>query len=151
MPILLALACVLGPIGGLFELWLSSHLVHITGRWIGGTACREHLKTAISWAAVPFIASMLLWIPGLTIIGSEMFANATPRLDSQPLLLIPFLALGLGDLILGSWSVLLLCNTIAEIQGFRSAWRGFGNLLLSFAVILIPLLAVFALLVLLKH
>ena len=44
-------------------------------------------------------------------------------------------------LLLIIWGLIILCNTIAEVQGFYSAWRGLGNLLLSGAVVIIPLIA----------
>jgi hypothetical protein len=36
----------------------------------------------------------------------------------------------------------LLCNSVAEVQRFRSAWRGLGNIILAGAVVIIPLVAV---------
>jgi hypothetical protein len=33
----------------------------------------------------------------------------------------------------------LLCNTIAEVQGYRSAWQGLGNIILAGAVLILPL------------
>jgi hypothetical protein len=34
----------------------------------------------------------------------------------------------------------LLCNTIAEVQGFRSAWFGLFNLILAGVVIVVAVL-----------
>jgi hypothetical protein len=151
MAAIIGVACVLGPLGGLLSLWISSHLLRWTGSWIGGAGSRQHLKTAIAWAAVPVIFALPLWIPKLLLFGSDMFTAETPRLDAQPLLWIPFIAIGVAEVVLGVWSFVLLCHTVAEAQGFRSAWRGFGNLLLAGAVIIVPLLLlVFTLLVFTK-
>jgi hypothetical protein len=95
--------------------------------------------TAIAWAAVPTVFSLALWIPGLLLFGSDMFTEATPRLDAQPLLWIPSLAIAVVAGVLGVWSFVLFCHTVAEVQGFRSAWGGFGNILLAGAVIIVPL------------
>ena len=142
MPIavIIGIACVLGPLGGLLSLWVSSHLLRWTGRWIGGTANREHLKTAIAWATVPAVFALPLWIPELLLFGSDLFTEETPRLDAQPLLWIPFISLAVVELVLGVWSLVILCHTVAEVQSFRSAWRGLGNVLLAGAVIIVPLL-----------
>ena len=51
-------------------------------------------------------------------------------------------------MVIGIWGFVLLCNAIAEVQGFYSAWRGLGNLLLSVAVIVVPLMAIIAFIVL---
>jgi hypothetical protein len=69
-----------------------------------------------------------------------MFTEETPRLDAQPALGIPLIALSLLEVVLGVWTFVLLCHTIAEVQGFRSAWRGLGNVVLAGAVIVVPLL-----------
>ncbi|QDV61650.1 Yip1 family protein [Crateriforma conspicua] len=137
---ILGIAILIGPLAGLFSLWIGSHLVRFSGSWIGGVASREHIKTAIAWASVPSIAALPLWIPQIVLFGSDLFTQETPGLEAQPMLLIPFLAFALVELVLGVWAFVLLCNTIAEVQGFRSAWRGFGNLILAGAVVVVPLL-----------
>lgn len=139
---IIAIACVFGPLGGLLSLWIGSHLIRLSGTWIGGLAPREHIKTAIAWASVPSVFALLLWIPLILLFGSDMFTEETPRLNSQPALLIPFLGIVLAELVLAVWGFVLLCNTIAEVQGFRSAWRGLGNIMLAGAVVVIPLVAV---------
>jgi Yip1 domain len=131
LPTILAIACVGGPLGGLFGLWLISHLIRLTGRWTGGRGDRDRIKTAMAWASVPSVFSLVLWIPKILLFGSDMFTAQTPRIDSQPQLVMMFYGLAALDVVLGLWSFVLLCNTVAEVQGYRSAWRGFLNLLLA--------------------
>ena len=95
-------------------------------------------------AAVPAVFALPLWIPELLLFGSDMFTEATPRIDAQPILAIPYLAIGFVDIVLAIWGVVLLCNTVAEVQGYRSAWRGLWNIVLSGAVIVAPLLLMVA-------
>lgn len=71
-----------------------------------------------------------------------MFTKETPHLNAQPVLWIPFIALSLLEVTLGVWTFVLLCHTIAEVQGFRSAWRGLANIVLAGAVIVVPLLLI---------
>ena len=137
MGAIIGVACLLGPLVGLLRLWISSHLIRWSGSWIGGTATREHLKTAIAWASVPEVFALLLWIPQLLLFGSDMFTEEKPRLDARPVLWIPFIAIVLLEVVLGVWTLVLLCHTIAEVQGFRSAWRGLGNIVLAGAVIVV--------------
>jgi hypothetical protein len=131
---ILVLACLIGPLAGMFGVWLFSHLIRLTGAWLGGVSPREHIKTAIAWALVPSVCGLLLWIPQIAVFGSEMFTTKTPTMVAQPVLLILLLAISLVELVLGVWGIVLLCNTIAEVQGFRSAWRGLGNVLLAGAI-----------------
>ena len=145
--VIVGVAGVLGPLGGLLSLWISSHLLRWTGRWIGGTGDRQHLKTAIAWAAVPMVFSLPLWIPQFVLFGSDMFTEETPRLDARPRLWVLFIGIAVTEVIMAFWSLVLLCHTVAEVQGFRSAWRGFGNLFLAGAVIVVPLILLVAALI----
>jgi hypothetical protein len=45
-------------------------------------------------------------------------------------------------LVLSIWGLVLLCNTVAEVQGFRSAWAGLGNVLLAVLLLIVPLIAI---------
>ena len=141
LPTIFAIASDAGPLGGLFGLWLLSHLIRLTGHWIGGTGDRDLIKTAMAWASVPAVCSLVLWIPQIVLFGSDMFTAQTPRIDAQPGLLMAFYATALADVVLGIWSIVLLCNTIAEVQGFRSAWRGLLNLLLAGLTFVVGLLS----------
>jgi hypothetical protein len=125
----------------LFQLWIASHLIRLTGFWLGGEGNREHLKAAIAWSLLPSAWMLAFWAAQLLLLGGEMFTAETPRLDAQPILWIPLGATVLGEMTLGIWSFVLLCHSVAEVQGYRSAWRGLGNLLLAWLVVFIPLLA----------
>ena len=135
-------AMISGPAVGLFSLWVSSHLIRLAGNWLGGKGIRENIRAAIGWSSVPAVAALPLWIPQLLLFGSDMFTEETPQLDAQPMLIIPFLFIAFVEFVLGTWGFVLLCHTIAEVQGFRSAWRGLGNLMLAGAIVIVPLLVI---------
>lgn len=149
-PAILIVACLVGPLSGILTLWISSHLVRWTGRWIGGTAPREHIKAAIAWGSVPAVFALVFWIPELLIVGSEMFTSETPLIDAEVWRLVTMLGLAFAQLVCGVWSLVLICNTIAEVQSYRSAWRGFGNILLAGCVVGVPLIGLIALAMMIK-
>jgi hypothetical protein len=123
-------ACIRGPIWGLLNFWIFSHLIRWTGGWIGGKATREHLKAAMGWALVPFVCGVPLWIP--LVVNSYIFSEDSPSLAAQPVLLVvALLAILLVEMILAVWAIVLLCQTVAEVQGFRSGWRALGNIFMS--------------------
>lgn len=134
-----------GVLGGLFAGWLMAILLRVSGRWIGGGSDRRNLLAAIAWAAVPSIAGLALWIPQFAVAGTDLFTAATPRIDASPLAAVVILASSIAGVVLGIWSFVLLCNTIAEVQGFRSAWAGFANLLLAGVLVVGIVLAIAAL------
>jgi hypothetical protein len=146
---LILLAILLGPALGLFSLFLGSILVGWTGRWMGGAGSARQLRTAIAWANVPLVASLLLWIPLMLGVGEEMFTSYTPRLEASPVLALMVLLLGVVGIVLAIWSLVILLKGVGEVQGF-SAWKALGNVLLAFLVVLVPivLMAVVAAIVL---
>ena len=142
LEVILAFACILGPLGGLFGVWMYSHLIRFSGNWLGGRGIYEEIKAAIAWASVPNVAGLVLWIPLLLITGREAFTEDAPNLVANSQLAIAAFLIAIAQLILGIWSVVLLCNTIAEVQDYQSAWRGLGNLLLAGFVLVIPIVIV---------
>ncbi|WP_437230724.1 Yip1 family protein [Planctomicrobium sp. SH661] len=146
---ILLVSLILGPFGGMFSLWFYSHFVHWTGKWIGGKAPRESLSAAIAWGGVPYIASVFLWIPMLLIFGSELFKSEAPRIEADPTLKSLLFAITLLQLALSFWTYISVSKTVAEVQGFVSAWRGFANLLLAFLVVVAIIILVVGILLLL--
>jgi len=140
LAVLFAIVLVGGPLGGLLLLWISSLLLRWTGRWLGGIATLRQLIAAVAWSLTPQALSLLLFIPAWLIAGRELFTKLTPHLGAHPGLSMMLTAVGAVQGILGIWSIFTLCHTVAEVQGYRSAWRGLGNVLLSFLVIFAALL-----------
>jgi hypothetical protein len=128
---ILLLAVVLGPISGLGALYFWSWLTARTGRWLGGAADAEALRMPIAWGGLPTAAGLGLWLVAVLLLGPDLFTTESPRMDANPVLALPLLVLMLGWIVLGIWSVVLLARGVAEVQGYASAWRGLGNLLLG--------------------
>ncbi len=143
LTVILGLAVLLGTLGGWIQLWIESHLLHFSGRRMGGEAPYSHIRTAVAWAGLPRVAGLGFWLLLVILLGSEVFTTATPRIDGSSWikvtsLLITFILMGLNI-----WNLVLLCAALAEVQKFRSAWKGLGNILLAAAVIMVPLFLVF--------
>ena len=145
LPAILGTALVGGALGGCLGGWIVSHVLRITGRWIGGSAERSHLLAAFAWSAVPTVVGLTIWIPQFAVAGTDLFTSATPRLDASPVASMVMVVTGILGIALAVWSFVLACNTVAEVQGFRSAWAGFGNLVLSFVFVAAVVLAIVAL------
>ena len=136
--VILALCGALGPLIGILELYLGSVLISWTGRWIGGNAESDEIRTAVAWANVPLIGVFVLWILQTVLLGPELFTTLTPRLDNSGGLAIGFLASALAQITLGIWAFFILLKGLGEVQGF-SAWKAFGNVLLSSLVFVVPI------------
>jgi len=84
LEIILALVCIVGPLSGLIMVWLYSHLLSISGKWLDGRADPEELKTAIAWAQVPIVAVLALWMPLILIMGRDVFTLDVPHYEENP-------------------------------------------------------------------
>lgn len=142
LPVILGVACVLGPLGGLLGLWVSSLVLRVAGAWIGGVATSRQLRTAIAWATVPTLCGSTMWVPQLALFGAEMFTSDTPKMDANPTLVLLLLASAAVQIVGGLWTAVIGCQTIAEVQGFRSGWAGLGNVLLALLLFLVPLFGI---------
>lgn len=141
-------ALLFGFLFGLFQLLISAFCVKFTGQMFNGRANQVALRAAIAWASIPAICGSILYIPEIGIFGGETFTDAVDSFEAQPLLWIPFTIIQGTAFVLGMWSFIICCHTVAELQGYRSAWTGFWNLIFAFLVgLLLVLTPIFLLLI----
>lgn len=140
-PMIIAIAAVIGPIGGIISLYLGGFFLRWTGQWIGGKASSQQIRTVLAWSSVPIIWTLLLWIPKIALFGQEQFTTKTPKIDSHPALAFIFFGFAAVEIIVGIWATIVFLKCLGQVQGF-SAWRALGNMLLSTLVIVIPILLI---------
>jgi hypothetical protein len=134
---ILAIAAVVGPIGGMLCLYLGAWLVGVSCRAIGGVANLRNVRAALAWSMVPTLGTIPLWLARLAVFGKKAFAAELPSFDEQfwqRILLL--LLLAAAELILDIWSLAILLLTLAEVEGL-SVWKSLGCLLAIFVVIVI--------------
>lgn len=129
-------ALTIGPIGGVIRLYFGAMMLRWTGRWLGGTASKEHLRAALAWSAVPLLWILPLWLIELPLFGKELFTTDTPTIDASISLTFTLLAFSVFELIIAFWYITVALKSIGEVQGF-SAWKALGNVLLSYSIILL--------------
>lgn len=146
LPAILALVIALGPLFGIVQILIYAALIRWTGKWLGGIAESEDVRAALAWGGMPAVASLLLWAIQISLFGNTVFESGDPLLKQTGFLDVVSFLITLGEAILGIWYLVLVCNTVAEVQGYQSAWKGLGNLILPILVIALPLMAIGALL-----
>lgn len=120
--LLLALGIVLSPFMGLVWLYFMGGVYYLTGRLLKGEAPASHLRAAIAWSAIPYSIALLTWLV-LIFLGTEhAFIHDSEGTSS--------IFVNLIMIIVGIWSVVLLIQSIREIQQF-SIGRSILNVILS--------------------
>ena len=136
-PVILLMAAVIGPIGGILGLYFGSWLVRVTGRWLGGTAGSEEVRCSIAWGSVPAVWGSVLWIPAIVLTGSGLFMSEMPESIGGTALVVA-LALLIVQVGTAIWAFITSLHCLGEAQGF-SAWRAFGNFLLAGVIVMVPI------------
>ena len=138
---ILGMAVVLGPIVGLVFLYIGAWLVRVSCRVLGRGADLANVRATLAWSMVPILATIPLWLARLVVFGAKTFSAELPSFDAhfwQRIFLL--LALGLTELVLQIWSLVILLVGLEETQGL-SVWKSLGCLL-AFTLFLVILIAI---------
>jgi len=122
---ILLVAAILSPIAGFIWLYFMGWILHFTGRWLKGQAPSSHLRAALAWSRIPFSISVFMWVILLAAHPDLTFVQDGGGPSS---LFINFISLALG-----LWSLILLVQTLREVQGFTIR-RALSNVVLSFII-----------------
>ena len=135
--LLFTLALIVGPLVGVFSLYVISSLLHWTGRLFGGRATYAELRTAVAHGWIPFVWTGTLQAILFALYGRQTFSISSPS-DIGDFAFLKGIFLGLLPIwiLLGVWIVVISVQCLSEAQGF-SAWLAFANYLLSFVVMIV--------------
>ncbi len=141
---IIGLCIFLGPLSGYLSVLIGGWVFKWVGEKLGGSGSIGQIRQAIAWSWVPIVSTLPLWLVKWLLFKNEMFTTDTPFIDSHPLLRQLYGFIGLIDLVLGLWVLVILYNTVAEAHGF-TLWRGVGTVILSGLLLMIPLLLMISL------
>jgi hypothetical protein len=137
--LILALAVIIGPSGGLMVLSIMSYYFTGVGRLLGGRGTARELRAAFAWSSVPQVVGLILLVPLLVVIGSDLFSSDVQNSAADLPQLLLLLTVGLVLVILQLWSIILYIKLIAEAHRF-SSWRALLTMLswpLLFAILIL--------------
>lgn len=140
LPMIFLLSAVIGSIGGIITLYISSSLIRFTGKLFSGKGSALNLRAALAWANVPTIWALLLMILAAVVFGKELFTGEVQAHEWSLTSSISYAVFGLSIMILGIWSFILMLKSIGQVQGF-SAWMALANVILAFLIVFIPFMA----------
>ena len=113
---MLFLAMIFGGTIGLALVLIFAWLMSVSGRILGGKANPLEFRTILAWSSVPQIATVVLILPTLIIYGegiSSFEIFGTYMVDGFFLVMV-----GLIQLVLWIWSIVILVKGIMIIQNF---------------------------------
>lgn len=108
---------------------LSSFIILLFGKLLGGKGCFTSIRCTLAWCAVPNVINIFLWLVLVSFFGNEIFMQGfSATVPTHHLLLLQVcVLLQLGVFI---WALVILINGLAEVQGY-SVWMGLLNLILG--------------------
>lgn len=124
--LLLTLGVVFSPLIGLVWLYFTSFVFYLTGRLLKGEAPALHLRTALAWSRVPTTLTLLMWLILIFTDPETVFIQDAATGPSS-------IFVNLITFILGLWSLVLLIQSLREIQHF-SILRSILNILLAWLI-----------------
>src|SRR5262245_48465612 len=135
---LLVVKLFLGAIAGVVMLYISSALLLLTGRWLGGRGDFAGIRAATGWSSVPAIWAAILWVPMVAYLGLGALNLDPESLFGDPTGLILLVPIGIAGVVLAIWRIVIYFKCIGEAHRF-SAWHAFGATLIACVLIAIPI------------
>ncbi len=125
------------PVGWL-SFTINAWLVRLVGRGLfKGRGSFLEVRAAVSWATVPYLVNLAIWVIFLGIFGMAIFSPYFILIN------IPVIEIALIiQLVTTVWSVVVLSQALGEVQKF-SAWKGFFSVLLSWLIVVVVVCTVF--------
>jgi len=140
---IVALAIIVGGLIGWISYYIYASLISWTGRWLKGTQDTKALIRIFAYSMFPSICGLSLLAIQLLYFKDDIFFSDDFIIDNlNSLDGIVFWGLGIAQLVLGIWSLVLLTIGISEIQKFP-IWKAIINLILPIFVIIIPFILLF--------
>lgn len=130
-----------GIIGGIIGIYFISLMLWLSGKWIGGEGKYDDILTAIGWANVPSIWSLIIWFLGIVVFGVDFFKDASYILKASIFLNIISWLFTIAFWIIGLWSIFVAIKCVAEVQQF-SSWKAVLNFILAFLIVFVPLMII---------
>lgn len=121
----LLVALIISPFIGAVVLYIGAWFLWGIGKWFNGQAPFQHVLAAYAWSRVPTIIVVVMWFLLLAIGGPDSIVQYKQDASISFVVLI--------SLIVQIWSIVLLIQSLQEVQGY-SVWKAFGNWLVAVIV-----------------
>ncbi len=119
---------------GMILITVSSGLLFMTGKWIGGAASFLQIRCAVSWSNITNLVSVFMWVSLVAVFQQELFTDLfeTASFTQKESMLLT--GIFLIQTVMSIWSLVILVQSLAEVQGFSSG-KSILNILVSVGLI----------------
>jgi len=118
-----------GGLLGWIGFYVFAFLLSLTGKWLKGEASTNSMLLMSAHAYIPNILIMLFWIPRIILMDNIHVDIWEERPDPSLSTYFMKAILGIGELVLNIWSLVLLVVGVSVVQQF-SLGRAIANVLL---------------------
>ena len=142
---ILILVPALGGVVGVIQLYVASAVLYWTGRLIAVPGSFRSVQVAVGWANIPWLLSLLLWVPGILIAGRHLFVEDPTAIqfatNARTLLSdLAWLLAGLGYLVSWVWSLVMLVNGLTVANNYSGGRAIFHLVLVATMLVAVALL-----------
>ena len=139
LPALLGVVLVGGVASGFLILLVGGAMLRWTGSWLGGRGKGVEVRAALAWSNAPLVWLLPLLALQLLLFGHELFTSTSSLLAGSQMLVLALLGMGVIELVVGIWAVVILFQCLGEAHRF-SAWKALLSFIVAAAVVIIPAL-----------
>lgn len=119
---------------GMVGISISSWLLHIFGRMIGGKGNFQEIRAAVAWSNVPNFVTVFMWFVLLGVFGAQVFNKNFSEMQFVGYQAGILFLVMLLESIVSIWGFIILLSTLREVQGF-SIWKAILNVVIPFVVV----------------
>ncbi len=134
---IIALCIFIGPLSGFISIFLWSWLLSFSCRFLGGAASKQELRAAVAWSWAPVVYLLPLWGVKYILFRHELFTVDKPFIHAHQFLTGLHGIFGVVDFIITMFSLFILFNAVAEVNGF-SVWKSIGAIAIVMLALSVP-------------
>ncbi|WP_163936560.1 Yip1 family protein [Paraferrimonas sp. SM1919] len=130
---MLLVTLIVASIAGIIGIYVSAWLLSMTGKWLGGKASFNSLVELSAWASLIQVLMLPLLILLMILMGNGYVDSEYLMENPSGLVITLLLIFSLASIVVGIWSLVVMCVGISELQGF-SILRALANILLFLVI-----------------
>lgn len=134
----LGLTLVVAPFVGMLAFYIASGLLYWTGKWLGAVGSFYSIRSAVSWANITSVVSVLTWMVIVFVFKDSTFCSNFIQMPMSIALARVLMGVFALQLVVSVWTICLFVASIAEVQGF-SVGRALINIVAAVAVAFVAL------------